>query len=115
MTEIALAQTILRRWGDAIAARDWDAVAQMFDDNAVFMATAPAPLQGRRAIAAYYADAPMGLTVQATLALAVRHAQGISIVADVVFDLPAKGALRGRLSLACDLVGQITLYHMALG
>lgn len=108
-----LAQTVLRRWADAIAARDLDGLAQMFTDNAVFIATAPAPLLGPAAIRGYYAAAPKGLKAQARVVLVAPHADGLSIVADVAFFVPGADTLWGRLSLACNPSGQITLYHLA--
>jgi len=110
----ALAQDILRRWSDAIALRDLDALAGMFAPDAVFVATAPVPLVGRAAIRAYYAAAPAGLRVKANLALATGQGGGMTIVADVVFDIPGRGNLPGRLSLCCGQGPSISLYHLAL-
>lgn len=108
-----LATKLLHGWADGIAARDPDAIAAMFVPDAVFLATAPTPLVGRAAVRDYYAAVPAGLTVQPRLLLATRQAGGFGFVADVAFDVPGQGELVGKLSLACDAAGQITLYHMA--
>jgi len=108
-----LATELLHRWAEAIAARDADAIAAMFVPDAVFLATAPTPLVGRAAVRDYYTAVPAGLTVQPRLLLATRQAGGFGFVADVAFDVPGHGELVGKLSLACDAAGQITLYHMA--
>jgi len=98
----------------AIAQRDLDAIAALFAPDAVFVATAPAPLIGQRQIRDYYAAAPEGLTVQARLVLAAAQTDGLAIVADVVFDLPGGGVLTGRLCLACRADQAIRLYHLAV-
>jgi hypothetical protein len=110
----ALATDILRRWGDAIAQRDLDALAGLFGPDAVFVATAPAPLIGHAAIRAYYAAVPGGLTVTSSLVVALAQKEGLVILADVVFDVPEGGALPGRLSLSCGERHAIRLYHLAL-
>ncbi len=110
----ALAQTVLRRWADAIGARDLDAIAQIFAENALFIATAPAPLLGRAAIRAYYAAAPAGLSVTFDLVVCAAQANGFAFVADVSFVVPQQKTLRGRLSNSCTPHGQITLYHLSL-
>lgn len=113
MDATAFATDLLHRWAAAIAARDVDALAAMFDAGAVFVATSPTPLIGRAAVRDYYAAAPAGLTVQPHLLTASAQTGGMGIVADVAFDLPGQGKLVGRLSMACDGAGLITLYHMA--
>jgi hypothetical protein len=110
----ALAADILRRWGDAIAQRDLDALSGQFATDAVFVATAPTPLIGRAAIRAYYAAVPAGLTVVSRLVVALAQKDGLVIVADVVFDAPERGALRGRLCLSCGEGTAIRLYHLGL-
>lgn len=105
---------ILQRWSNAIAQRDLDAMAALFAPDAVFVATAPAPLIGRAQIRAYYAAAPEGLTVKASLVLASAQAEGLAIVADVGFDLPGGDVLFGRLCLACGQDHAIRLYHLAV-
>jgi uncharacterized protein (TIGR02246 family) len=110
----AQAAQILQRWSMAIAQRDLDAIAEFFAPDAVFMATAPAPLIGQRQIRAYYAAAPEGLTVRARLVQASAQTDGLAIVADVVFDLPGGDVLTGRLCLVCRADQAITLYHLAV-
>jgi hypothetical protein len=110
----SLAQTIPRHWGDAIAVRDLDGLAQLFAENAVFIATAPAPLVGHAAIRSYYAAAPAGLTVEARLLAVTPQREGFGIVADVVFHVPGRVEVSGRLGLACTSSGQIAHYHLAL-
>jgi hypothetical protein len=111
----AVATDILRRWGGAIAQRDIHAISALFAPDAVFVATAPAPLIGQQQIRAYYAAAPAGLTARASLVLASAQRNGLAIVADVLFDLPDGGVLTGRLCLACGADQAITLYHLAVG
>lgn len=110
----SLAQRVLRNWRDAIGARDLDAIEQLFAENAIFIATAPAPLLGRAAIRAYYAAAPAGLSVAFELVVCAAQPSGFGFVADVSFVVPQQGALRGRLSFSCTPQGQITLYHLSL-
>lgn len=105
---------ILQRWSDAIARRDLDAMSALFAPDAVFVATAPAPLIGWQQIRAYYEAAPAGLTAKAGLVLASAQRDGLAIVADVHFDLPDGGVLTGRLSLACGADQAIRLYHLAV-
>jgi ketosteroid isomerase-like protein len=114
MDTTAFATDLLQPWSNAIASRDAEGIAAIFDARAVFVATAPTPLVGRAAVRDYYAAAPTGLTVQARLLVATAQGGGMGIVADVTFDVPGRGPLPGKLSLACDAVGQITLYNMAL-
>ncbi len=109
-----LAQTVLRGWADAIAARDLDAIERLFAENAIFIATAPAPLLGRAAIRAYYAAAPAGLSVTFEPDVCAAQANGFGFVADVSFFVPQQTTLRGRLSFSCTPQGQITLYHLSL-
>jgi hypothetical protein len=111
----AVATDILRRWSGAIAQRDIDAISALFAPDAVFVATAPAPLIGQQQIRAYYAAAPAGLTARASLVLAFAQRNGLAIVADVLFDLADGGVLTGRLCLACGADQAITLYHLAVG
>jgi hypothetical protein len=111
----ALATEVLQRWSDAIARRDLDAISALFAPDAVFVATAPAPLIGRQQIQAYYEGAPEGLTARAKLVLAAPQTDGLAIVADVLFDLPDGGGLTGRLCLACGADQAIRLYHLAVG
>lgn len=113
-TATATAEKILDRWANAIAARDLDAISALFAAEAVFVATAPAPLVGQRQIRAYYAAAPEGLTAKAALVLAVGQPDGLALVADVRFDLPDGKSLQGRLSLCCEKTGRIRLYHLAV-
>ena len=115
MEAIAVATDLLRRWSDAIVRRDIDLISNLFAPDAVFVATAPAPLIGRQQIRAYYEDAPEGLTARASLVLASAQSGGLAIVADVDFDLPAGRALTGRLCLACGTDQAITLYLLAVG
>ena len=115
MEATAVATDILRRWSGAIAQRDIDAISALFAPDAVFVATAPAPLIGREQIRAYYPGAPAGLTAKAGLVLASAQRNGLAIVADVLFDLPDGGVLTGRLCLACGADQAITLYHLAVG
>ncbi len=115
MEATALATEILRRWSDAIVERDLDALSTLFAPDAVFVATAAAPLIGRQQIRAYYEAAPEGLTARASLVLASAQSSGLAMVADVDFDLPDGGVLTGRLCLACPADRAITLYHLALG
>lgn len=115
MDQRLLAESVLpflRRWADAIAARDLDSLEQVFAENAVFIGTAPAPLLGRAAIRRYYAAAPKGLKVQARVALVAPQPEGLSIVAEAAFFVPGADTLFGRLSLACTASQQITLYHL---
>lgn len=114
MEAAAIATEILRRWSDAIAKRDLDAISALFAPDAVFVATAPAPLIGREQIRAYYDVAPAGLTAKAGLVLASAQKDGLAIVADVRFDLPNGGVLTGRLCLACGADQAIRLYHLAV-
>lgn len=114
MDTAPLAQTVLRRWADAIAARDLDAIEQIFAEDAIFIATAPAPLLGRAAIRAYYSAAPAGLSVTFELAVSAAQANGFGVVADVSCVVPQQKTLRGRLSLSCTPQGKITLYHLSL-
>ncbi len=110
----SLAQTVLRGWRDAIGARDLDAIEQLFAENALFIATAPAPLLGRAAIRAYYAAAPAGLSVTFELIACAAQTSGFGFVADVSFVVPQQKTLRGRLSFSCTQQGLITLYHLSL-
>jgi ketosteroid isomerase-like protein len=110
----AIATDLLRRWSEAIARRNLDEISALFAPDAVFVATAPAPLIGRQQIRAYYEGAPAGLTARASLVLASAQSGGLAIVADVAFDLPAGRALTGRLCLACGTDQVITLYHLAV-
>lgn len=105
---------ILQRWRRAIAQRDLDAMAALFAPDAVFVATAPAPLIGQQQIRAYYAAAPVGLTARASLVLASAQSGGVAIVADVGFDLAGGEVLSGRLCLACGQDQVIRLYHLAV-
>jgi hypothetical protein len=109
-----LAQSVLCGWRDAIGARDLEAIEQLFAENAIFIATAPAPLLGRAAIRAYYAAAPAGLSVAFELIACAAQPSGFGFVADVSFVVPQQGALRGRLSFSCTQQGLITLYHLSL-
>lgn len=110
----AVATQILHRWSTAISQRDLDATAALFAPDAVFVATAPAPLIGQAQIRAYYAAAPEGLTVKTSLVLATAQAEGLAIVADVIFDVPGGDVLSGRLCLACGQDHAIRLYHLAM-
>lgn len=110
----ATAKQILHRWSAAIAERDLDAIAALFAPDAVFVATAPAPLVGQQQIRAYYAAAPEGLSAEATLVLAAPQSDGLAIVADVTFDLPDGKSLNGRLALSCAETDGIRLYHLAV-
>jgi len=112
MQASTLAQTILRNWRDAIGARDLDAIGQLFAENAIFIATAPAPLLGRAAIRAYYAAAPAGLSVTFEQLICAAQPNGFGFVADVSFVVPQQKTLRGRLSFSCTPQGLITLYHL---
>ena len=114
MEATAIATDILRRWSEAIARRDLDAISGLFAPDAVFVATAPAPLIGREQIRAYYQGTPVGLAAKAGLVLASAQKDGLAIVADVRFDLPDGGVLTGRLCLACGAHQAITLYHLAV-
>lgn len=114
METTAIATEILKRWSDTIARRDLDAISALFAPDAVFVATAPAPLIGREQIRAYYDVTPAGLTAKAGLVLASAQKDGLAIVADVAFDLPAGRALTGRLCLACGADQAIRLYHLAV-
>lgn len=115
MESTAVATDLLRRWSDAIVRRDLDMISTLFAPDAIFVATAPAPLVGRQQIRAYYEDAPEGLTARASLVFASAQSSGLAIVADVDFDLPAGRVLTGRLCLACGTDQAITLYHFAMG
>lgn len=108
----SLAQTVLRNWRDAIGARDLDAIEQLFAENAVFIATAPVPLLGRAAIRAYYAAAPVGLSVTFEPVICAAQPNGFAFVADVSFVVPQQTKLRGRLSFSCTPQGLITHYHL---
>ena len=110
----SLAQSVLCGWRDAIGARDLDAIEQLFAENAIFIATAPAPLLGRAAIRAYYAAAPAGLNVTFELIAYAAQTNGVGFVADVSFVVPEEKTLLGRLSFSCTPQGQITLYHLSL-
>lgn len=110
----ATAKQILYHWTAAIAARDPDSIAALFAPDAVFVATAPAPLVGQHQIRAYYAAAPEGLTAKATLVLAAAQSDGLAIVADVTFHLPGGKSLNGRLALCCGETDGIRLYHLAV-
>ncbi len=94
----------LQGWAAAMAARDVDALAALFDHTALFTATAPEPLQGQAQIRAYYDKAPPGLRVQATLLRATHPLPGlVHGLAEVAFDAPGGVALRGRLGLSLVL------------
>jgi len=94
----------LQAWAAALAARDVDALAGLFDDTALFTATAPEPLHGRDQIHAYYKNAPAGLRVQATPRCATHPLPGlVHGIADVAFDAPGGVALHGRLGLSLVL------------
>lgn len=110
----ALASRVLHRWADGIARRDPDALAGLFTPDAVFVATAPAPLTGRAAIRDYYAAVPAGLRATASLVLARQQQDGLAIAADVVFHLPEGSQRAGRLCLSCTNGPLIRLYHLAL-
>lgn len=114
MDATLLATQILKRWSEAIARRDLDAIAALFTPDAVFVGTAPSPLLGQQQIRAYYAAAPEGLTVKANLVLATAQTNGLAIIADVVFDLPGGGTLSGKLCVACGQDQTIALYHLAV-
>ncbi len=108
-----LATLILHHWADGIARRDLDVLAGLFTPDAVFVATAPAPLIGRAAIRDYYGAAPDGLRAYSHLTLATAQEDGFAIVADVAFHLPEARRL-GRLCLSCTGAPLIRLYHLAL-
>lgn len=97
----AVMSTFLHAWADALASRDLDALAGMFDDHALFVATAPEPLRGPGQIRTYYQNAPRGLRAQVLLLCATSPLPGlVHGIADVVFDWPEGAALRGRLGLS---------------
>lgn len=94
----------LQAWAQALAARDVDALADLFDADALFTATAPDPLQGRARIKDYYTNAPAGLRVRATLLCATYPLPDlVHGIADVAFDAPGGVSLRGRLGLSLVL------------
>lgn len=108
----------LLAWAAALAVRDFDALAELFDDTALFTAIAPEPLQGRAHIQAYYENAPAGLRAQATLLCATHPLPGlVHGIADVAFDAPGGVALRGRLGLSLVLRPQgwrVSAYQLSV-
>ena len=93
--------TFLHAWADALAARDLNALAGLFDDDALFVATAPEPLHGRAQIRTCCQNAPCGLRAPALPLCATSPLPGlVHGIADVVFDGPGGAALRGRLGLS---------------
>ncbi|MEO8806441.1 MAG: nuclear transport factor 2 family protein [Burkholderiaceae bacterium] len=95
----------LHAWSAAIAARDLQTLAALFDDDALFLATAPTPLRGCAQIRAYYEQAPAGLRVQrATVLCATRPLETlVHGIAEVAFEAPGGAALQGRLGLSLVL------------
>jgi len=108
----------LQAWSAALAARNVDALAGLFDADALFSATAPEPLQGQAPIRAYYKNAPPGLRVQATLVCATQPLPGlVHGIADVAFEAPGGVALRGRLGLSLVLRPQgwrVSAYQLSV-
>lgn len=121
-------RTILDRWSQSIARRDIDSLLTLFAPDALFVATAPTPLRGAVAIAAYYRAVPNGLTASAEVVDVARDGDGdgdrdrdgvgLVAVAKVCFEVPELGRRRGTLTLALRPTGtgqdRITLYHAAL-
>jgi ketosteroid isomerase-like protein len=108
----------LQAWSAALAARDVDALAGLFDHTALFTATAPEPLQGQAQIRAYYNKAPPALRVQATPSCATHPLPGlVHGIADVAFDAPGGVVLRGRLGLSLVLRPQgwrVSAYQLSV-
>lgn len=91
----------LHAWAAALSIRDFEALAHLFDETAVFVATGPLPLLGRAHIQAYYEQAPVGLRVQATLLCSTRPLSDlVHGIAEVAFDAPGGIALNARLGLS---------------
>jgi len=104
-------------WRDMVNGRVLNAVPRLFAENAVFTATAPAPLVGVAAIRSYYENAPVGLSVEVDLIAATTTANALSIATAVRFMLADGKVRRGRLSLtAMPVQGQdrIVSYQVCL-
>lgn len=103
-------------WIVGIAAADADALAELFDVEALFIGAGPAVLHGREQVRRYYDRVPAGLRVQATILRATAPLPSlVHGVVDVVFTAPGVH-LPGRLAIS--LVRRnagwcVSQYHLA--
>lgn len=114
-----VAGIFLDHWQAAINDRQPERIAELFAEDAVLVATAPAPLVGRAGIVEYYRAVPAGLKVSADLGIAMSASPtDVRAVAEVVFSLPNGNQLSGRLTLTFTRhqpgAWQVSLYHAAL-
>jgi uncharacterized protein (TIGR02246 family) len=107
------------QWQAAINDRQPERMAELFANDAIFVATAPAPLVGRSRIVEYYRATPVGLEVSVALKVAKSAAPtDVRAVGEVVFILPDGNYLSGRLTLTFIMESpgawRVSLYHAAL-
>lgn len=103
-------------WTAGVAAGDAHALADLFDTETLFVGTAPAVLHGRDQVLGYFAQAPAGLRVQATVVRVTAPLPDlVHGVVDVVFTAPGVN-LRGRVALSLvlrDPGWRVTQYQLA--
>lgn len=111
-------ENFLQAWTHAIARRDAQAIAALFDEHVLFTATAPEPLQGRSQVRAYYETAPAGLLAHVWNARAVMPRPDlVHGVTEVRFEAAGGIALQGRLGLSLVLRAQgwlVSAYQLSI-
>jgi ketosteroid isomerase-like protein len=96
-----IANAFLDAWASALSAGNFNALSDLFDESALFVATGPNPLEGRSQIQAYYERAPRGLCVQASLLCATQPMPDlVHALSEVAFEAPGGVSLQGRLGLS---------------
>jgi len=99
-----IVNNFLSAWAAALSASDFKALAELFDEYALFVATTPTPLLGRDQIQTYYEQVPVGLHVKATLMCATRPNESlVHALSQVSFEAPGGVSLKGRLGLSMIL------------
>ncbi len=105
---------VLDAWQQAIAAHDYEGVAKLFTEDAVFQGLHPFSV-GRPGVAAYYASQPLGMTVDYRV-LNSRHLADDVALGWVAAEFSFADGSRPPLPVSLTVVvqaGKIAHYHVS--
>jgi ketosteroid isomerase-like protein len=93
---------VMGRWGSAIDAREIEAIANLFTEDAIFQGLRPYSV-GRESVAAYYASQPIGLQAAFTVVETRRVAEdGVLAYLSVDFSFADRPTLSVHLSVLLE-------------